>query len=524
LEGSNVCPVRPKVRTECALFATLDVGTISVHVVEMERRPAKSFAADTSNELERELAALPEGQLAALVAKLATDVPEVGRRIRDFLVRGQPAAAKRVHARLRAALMHEADFGWQGAATLGAELDEVLDLVEQAVLPHDGAAAFALLCDFIKRDHDAMEQADDSNGEVSAPFHRACELLARAAAQVPGAEAREAWEDLIAKNDYGCRDTLSDLAATALPPVELDRLVAALRATMRAGGDRAFSAAVTLMGVARGKPDPDLYAEAAYRGAPRERHPAVALEVAAQYLAAGRATEAAQHLPGSAELCGGHAHDWHETNVALARAQGDTVRIREALWARFCFAPGAAALRDLLAVEPEPGRPARRQAALAFIRMDTRDFAGKLRLLVEAGELAEAAATAIAEHVKLNGDLYFDLVPLAETFTAEHPLAATTVYRALLDSILHRARPKVYSHGAAYWHRLETLAPRVTAWEPLLGHETYAARVRAGHARKHAFWREVERHDPAAWVRDREARRNLLSEMLGRAEIEDVAD
>jgi len=34
----------------------------------------------------------------------------------------------------------------------------------------------------------------------------------------------------------------------------------------------------------------------------------------------------------------------------------------------------------------------------------------------------------------------------------------------------------------------------------------------------------VERHDPAAWVRDREARRNLLSEMLGRAEIEDVAD
>ena len=482
----------------------------------MERRPLKKPAASGSTDLARELAAVSQEQLAALVAKLSADVPDVERRVRDFLARGQPTAAvKRARARLRATLAHEMDFGWQGAATFGAELDAVLDLIEEAVLPNDGASAFRLLHDFIEHDRDAMERADDSNGEVSAPFRRACELLAHAAPQVPAGEAREAWESLIAGNDYGCRDVLSELAATALPPVELDRLIAALRAKMRAGGDKAFIAAVTLMGVARGKHDPDLYAEAAYRGEPRERRPAVALQVAAQYLAAGRAGEAAEHLPRSAELCGGYAHDWHETNVALARAMGNADLSREALWARFCFSPDTAALHDLLAEEPEPNRPMRRNEALNFVRANISDFAGKLRLLVDAGELTEAAEAAVAERGKLNGDLYFELVPLAEKFTAQYPKAATAVYRALLDSILRRARPKVYRHGAAYWHQLEVLAPRVETWDPLTNHANYVSRIRTEHARKHAFWREVERHDPQAWTQEREERRNLLTKMLG---------
>jgi hypothetical protein len=483
-------------------------------VAAMKRSGLQSIAGSPS--LEPELAARSAQELASVLAGLAAELPDVDRRVRNFLARGQPAAAaKRAQTRLRTALARDADFGWQGAATLAAELDEVLDLVEQAVLPQDGRAAFALLRDFIARDREAMENNDDSNGEVSAPFRRACELLARAAAHVPAAEAREAWEELIAGDAYGCRDALPDLAASCLPADEVEALIATLRRRMRAGGDRAFSAAVSLMGVARGKRDPDLYAEAAYRGVPRERHPAVALDVARQYLAAGRAADAAQHLPASAESCGGYAHDWHGCHVALARALGDDARTHAALWARYCFTPTLATLNDLLAAEPEPGRAARRQAALDFLRADHRDLPGKLQLLIDAGEAAEAAATAVAQHAKLNGDLYFALVPLAEAFLAEHPLAATAVYRALLDSILQRARPKVYHHGAAYWHRLETLAPRMEAWTPLCDQASYAARVRAEHARKHAFWREVERHDPTAWAQERAERRKLLAEFTG---------
>lgn len=477
----------------------------------MTRKPPAP-ASPPGGTLKAKLAGLAAPELAALVAGLAAELPEVARRVEDFLARGQPAlAVKRARVRLRSALAREADFGPGGAATLGSALDEVLDLIEQAVLPHDGPAAFALLRDFIARDDEAMESADDSDGEVSGRFHRACELLARAAPLVPGATAREAWVELIAGNNYGCRDSLTEFAAKALPPVEVERLIATLRAKMRAGGDRAFSAAVALMGVARGQGDPDLYAEAAYRDAPRERHPAVALDVARQFLAAGRAAEATHHLPAAAELCGGYAHDWHETSVELARALGDRTRLRAALWERFRFAPDAAKLADVLAAEPEPDRARRRTEALDFARTDPRDLAGKLQLLVDMGEIAEAAGIAVAEHAKLNGDLYFALVPLAEAFQVEQPLAATTVYRALLDSILRRARPNTYPHGAAYWHRLTELAGRIVDWTPLRPHDSYAAGLRDAHSRKHAFWREVERHDPLAWERDREERRRLLA-------------
>lgn len=460
------------------------------------------------------LARLPVEELAAFVARLAENDSLVKRQVANLLARGRPdAASRRVRAQMRQAFSDGGFHDRRGAADYAGELHEILDLIEQAVAPGDPTTAFALLRDFIGKDGRALETADDSDGYIGDVFRRACRLLAQAAKSLPSSEVFPVWEALMAGNDYGCRDELPGLAPSCLAPPEVVTLREHLQSAMRKDGPDAFSAAVMLQSLAEALHDPELYAEAAYRGKTKNDVPAVALGVARQFLAAQRSAEARQHLPGSAEVCGGYAGEWHEVRVALARAAGDGAELRETLWERFAFTPSAAKLNELLAVEPEAIRDARRTEALEFVRRDDRDLTSKLRLLLAAGEVEEAARSAVAQHVRLNGDLYFSLVPLAEAFEPEHPLAATAVYRALLDSILRRAKPATYRHGAAYWHSLEMLAARIEAFAPLLPSGTYAENIRRTHGRKYAFWGAVEHHDAAAYAREREARRRLIKQM-----------
>jgi hypothetical protein len=78
----------------------------------------------------------------------------------------------------------------------------------------------------------------------------------------------------------------------------------------------------------------------------------------------------------------------------------------------------------------------------------------------------------------------------------ESPLAATILYRALLDDILARARSKAYSHAAKYLAALDRQAPDSdTASDrlaELLSHALYREGLRATHGRKSGFWALVE--------------------------------
>ena len=88
------------------------------------------------------------------------------------------------------------------------------------------------------------------------------------------------------------------------------------------------------------------------------------------------------------------------------------------------------------------------------------------------------------------------LLPLARSLEQGQPLAASIVYRALLESILDRAQSKAYPHAARYLGRLGTLAKKIRAWSPIAPHETYLQILRAGHDRKRAFWDQVSAADP----------------------------
>lgn len=77
---------------------------------------------------------------------------------------------------------------------------------------------------------------------------------------------------------------------------------------------------------------------------------------------------------------------------------------------------------------------------------------------------------------------------MAETLEqAQRLLAASLIYRALIDSILRRAQSKYYHHGVRYLHKLEALAPAITDWERFGTHDDYFRGLQQIHARKSSF-------------------------------------
>jgi Family of unknown function (DUF6880) len=83
-----------------------------------------------------------------------------------------------------------------------------------------------------------------------------------------------------------------------------------------------------------------------------------------------------------------------------------------------------------------------------------------LRFLIEWPRLDLAERLVAERRGEWDGRRYEILAPAAQALESGHPLAATILYRALLNSILERAQSLAYPHAARYHAELEALAPR----------------------------------------------------------------
>ena len=209
------------------------------------KSPARTDIEAARRSLETRLATLPPERLIAFVARLADEDPRVHRQILDLFATQKPAGAiaQRIEKRMAKVFATAPKYRWHEADALGAELDEVLDLIERGLLPAAPTLAFAALAEFIGRDSAAMESADDSYGEIGMVFRRACELFAAASKHVSSPEALPVWERLIEGDAYGCRGELPRLMVTGLAAPEVDAVIAILRERMRTGDERAGATA-----------------------------------------------------------------------------------------------------------------------------------------------------------------------------------------------------------------------------------------------------------------------------------------
>ena len=80
------------------------------------------------------------------------------------------------------------------------------------------------------------------------------------------------------------------------------------------------------------------------------------------------------------------------------------------------------------------------------------------------------------------------LAPAADALSADYPLAATMLLRAMIEAILRRGWAKYYKRAARYLLDCAGLSSRITDYGVHESHESFEAKLRREHGRKESFW------------------------------------
>ena len=101
----------------------------------------------------------------------------------------------------------------------------------------------------------------------------------------------------------------------------------------------------------------------------------------------------------------------------------------------------------------------------------------------------DLASDQVLRHLrKWDGRQFAILVTSADALARDYPVAATMLYRVVLDDILRRGDADDYADGATYYAMLCDLLDRLDADFPYQSHDDYVIALRGRHPRKYGFW------------------------------------
>ena len=102
------------------------------------------------------------------------------------------------------------------------------------------------------------------------------------------------------------------------------------------------------------------------------------------------------------------------------------------------------------------------------------------------------AAQLVRDRLKeFDGRDYVTLAAAAEALAGKHPVAATLLYRRMIESILGRASANQYVYAVRDVRNCESLAGQLPEDAGIEGHDAFMARLRREHGRKSKFWELV---------------------------------
>lgn len=436
-------------------------------------------------------------------------------------LQGPDAVAALIDRRLNALERARGYIDWQKRRAFAADLDATVSTIAGELRLLDPAAALDRLVRFLSGAGGVLDRVDDATGQVHGVYERASQAASALAGTLPAdAAARFALRlvPLLDADGFGILETLMHAIIPGLPDAALGPLDAALAAAAPASpeatakgparpdaraGPKALRLVRMRQALADRRGDVDAFV-ALERGASPERPDR--LGVAERLLAAGRAREAL---------------DW----VRRPQPRGLVIVTRaQALTGIFDpEAPERARLALEIRILDALGRPDEAQALrrrgfeTALDRDLLRDYVARLpdfedeealarafdhaaahaqphralSFFVHWPNLERAARLVLARPGAWEGERYEVLGPAADALEAAHPVAASLLYRRLVDDILDRGRSSAYGHGARHLARLDALAERIGPGDLTPDPAAYRASLRKAHGRKAAFWAQV---------------------------------
>ncbi len=379
-------------------------------------------------------------------------------------------------------------------AALADDLNaSLLELKENLDDPRKGVEAVA---DFFRSDEALFNMCDDSYGFLGQVFtFDACELFVHYAAEC---KDKEWLAELVLKlqmdSDYGVRDCLIDAASRLLTLPVMQTLVEKLWTLARAESEehRQRHWLYRIESLARQMHDPEMFERATLTVSP---DPGIGqcLEIAEVYFESGDAKTALDWLnkvPLDAQ------YEAHKRDDLLLRVYQKLGRKKEAVetaWRIFRRWRHEETFSKLLEITGSRDRQWLLDDEAGLILKSPELSYTDAKFLLWCGKVEDAETYLLSHTAEIDGNYYGDVLPLAETMEREERyLAATILYRALLESVLARAISKYYGYGVRYLRKLDELAPLVMTWKKFTPHDRYFSQLVEKHKRKSSFWGRYE--------------------------------
>ena len=468
----------------------------------MARKPALSID---------KLKDLGAGTLARLVLVEAERNAGFRRQVKTALAGkdGPEAIAKLIDRRLSGLVRAKSFVDWEKARAFADDLRSLTDTITSELGSASPALAIDRLLRFVATHGQVFERVDDSSGRVQDVYYGSIHDIGVLAQNLPTEEADSLPDKIMAalgETTHGYLTDVTNAVAPHLPQdtlarwdAELTGAIAERRAEEAAQQSDGWLYSMTTqwaemrqtIALARGDLDLLIALEAA-----KKPHMQDTLGIAEALHGAGRAAEALEWVRKPGRRSFGEDDDLSPLRIALEarilETTGDRLEAQALRWR--CFEAGLSAdiLRNYLKGLPDFDDMEVEDRAFAIARQHASPESA-LQFFLDWQRLDRAADLIVSNRQHWNGGDWHTLPKIASLLEHDHPLAATILYRALLDDILIKARSKAYGHGAKYLAKLTWLADAANVNRPteMPDHETYLAALKADHPRKSGLWRQA---------------------------------
>jgi tetratricopeptide (TPR) repeat protein len=436
----------------------------------------------------KNLQTLGAAALAELLIEVSAGNALIQRRLRLALAAagGAEGAAQEVRKRLSSIARSTTFIDSAKRKALLADLEAQQQAITGPIATADPALAVELQVRLLELSEGVLDRSSDSTGAVIGLFQRGVDTLATlaAAAASKPQELVEHAAELLQENGYGQFERLIPALAPALGEAGLLQLEEAL--LERGGVDR-----YTMEQLVRGRGDLDGYLELFEPS--QLTWPDTAAEVAGHLLRGGRAEQALAVLDRAAKSSQIiEAEAWHATRIAVLEALGRSEEAQQHRWQVFRHTLSIPVLREYLQRLDDFADVEAEEQALAVVEQHPFPLAA-LQFLVFWPSLPRAARYVIEHCHHWDGDAYEIYEPAAERLSADHPVAASLLLRAMAVFALSMGRSKRYRYAAEHLRQCEQLEARIDDWQGFESHNSFMGRLREAFAQKWSFWQQLER-------------------------------
>ena len=462
------------------------------------------MARKTTSSLSLEnLIALGAEKLAQLVLDETRTNAPFRKKVNAALAgaKGAEAVAALIDRRLAALEKARSMVAWEKEKEFAADLAATVDTIVKELAAADAALAIERLLRFIDTHAMVFERIDDSGGRIQDVYWRAAQAAPELAAKLPKEQRAGLVKPLTKSLNVDTHGLGADIAMTIAALLPATALAAFDQSLKGAGDDDRYIVVRQAVAEARGDLDQYLALESQRSG--WSQNP---LRAAEKLLVAGRLDEALswarrEHRGGFAfaaatDVADGRIkrpHDIQRVDLEsrILEAQGDRQAAQTLRWQAFETTLDPGVLRDFLKKLGDFEEDDAIDRAFTYAEASGQIYAA-LAFFIAWPRLDRAAKLVLAKAGKWDGRHYGPLSNTAASLEEKFPLAASVLYRALLDDILMRGKSQAYGHGARYLAKLGSLATEILDWGGIDNHAAYALILRKGHGRKYGFWSLTE--------------------------------